>query len=471
MISFIKRCVEPKMIEEDNRRQEFILNVLLVSAVFLLISAILSSGVTLFFISDAASRQNNAFSFGVLFGILSFFIFLYILSRKGFFRLASYLLLGTFFLLAVYMSYRWGVEIQVALLFYVMIIVMSGVLIRARFAFFVTIISFVVLEIINYFQNNNFIQPNRYWITESWKSTDVFVTSILFAIIATVSWLSNREIEKSLVRARKSEAELKKERDLLEIKVEERTKELKETQTEKMTQMYRFAEFGRLSSGLFHDLINPLNAVSLNMEKVRSQNGNGNAVAETKVYLDEAIQASKKMENFVSTVRKQIVKQGDMILFSLEEEIKQVIDMLSHKALKADVKIVFSSLSNNGVQTFGDAIRFNQVVLNLIANAIDAYDNVSVPENKDRKVLVSLREENNIIILSVEDFGAGILEENMSKIFEPFFTTKGGNGIGIGLSMVKRIVEKDFNGGLVVKSKAGQGATFTIKFPKIKSYE
>jgi signal transduction histidine kinase len=135
---------------------------------------------------------------------------------------------------------------------------------------------------------------------------------------------------------------------------------------------------------------------------------------------------------------------------------------LSHKAQKAHVSLRFSAAQT--ITVFGDAAKFNQVILNLIANAIEAY----FPADQDdsgRDVNVSLGKDEEMILLSIKDFGMGIAPENMEKIFEPFFTTKTqGQGIGIGLSLSKRIVEKDFGGAISVTSRVGEGTLFVIQF-------
>lgn len=234
-----------------------------------------------------------------------------------------------------------------------------------------------------------------------------------------------------------------------------------------MAQLYRFAEFGRLSAGLFHDLINPLSAVSLNMQKVKSSQNQGNEIAETKIYLDNAIAAAKRMEDFVIAVRKQLSRQESQEFFFLKEEIKHAIAVLSHKAQKAGVAIRF--LSESDVKIFGDAIKFNQVILNLIANAIESYPEARANSSLC-EVIIDLHEENEQVFISVADTGRGIAEGNQEKIFEPFFTTKqASQGVGIGLSMVKRIVEKDFGGSVDVADNQGHGTVFTIKFPKQKN--
>jgi signal transduction histidine kinase len=175
------------------------------------------------------------------------------------------------------------------------------------------------------------------------------------------------------------------------------------------------------------------------------------------------------MEDFVIAVRRQILKNGNRSLFSAADELKQVIDVLSYKAVKENIKIIFSPLRNDSVEVFGDAIKFNQIALNLIANAIDSYLENKKPDGgshlKNREVIVSLSREKETIVLTVRDHGSGIPKENLNKIFEPFFTTKQ-SGMGIGLSMVKRIVEKDFNGTVKVASEANKGATFTVIIPQ-----
>jgi signal transduction histidine kinase len=314
------------------------------------------------------------------------------------------------------------------------------------------------------------VPVDRTWTLEFWEAPDVFVAAIIFMIIAIVSWLANREIERSLLRARASEKELKYERDMLETRVEERTKELKEMQSEKIHQLSRFAEFGRLSTGLFHDLINPLNAVSLNMEKLKhGQEGEcaakGTSVAGASEYVEKAVRASKKLEDLVAAVRRQLTRKEHEIAFVPKQEILDVIDLLAHKAQKACVEVRFSSETNMWME--GDAIKFNQIALNLVGNAVDAYTNIKKDlNNAKREVRIRLRENDDNVELSVQDFGVGISENCLKKIFEPFYTTKhDGKGIGIGLSMTKYIVEDDFHGSIVVKSSAGEGTEFVVLLP------
>jgi signal transduction histidine kinase len=443
--------------DEDAARRERILNTLLLSCGGLFVASFLISFYQYF------TLQQYRGLYPVFFLLIIFWLgFLYWLPRTGKLKIASYLFLGSFALLPTYAIYHWGADVVAGLLFYILVIVMSGILLGSRGGLISTGFAILFLNVVTYLQVSKIFNPISYWKTKPFNLSDTFAVSIIFSIIAIVSWLSSHEVEKSLARARKSEADLKDERDSLEVKVEQRTKELKEVQAEKMAQLYRFAEFGRISSGLFHDLINPLNAVSLNLGKTDG------TPEETKQYVSNAVRAAKKLEDLVVAVRKQLAREETKALFLADEEIGHVIEVLSHKAQQANVELRF--IPRSDIKMFGDAIKFNQVVLNLVANGIDACMPPTaelVPVSSgDRWVEVSIIEEPETIIMIVEDNGVGIPEQHIDKIFEPFFTTKiKGQGIGIGLSMAKRIVEKDFGGLLTAKSEAGRGASFKVSLP------
>lgn len=456
-IHFLFKLVNPKSISEDSQRREFILNILLLGTLVFTLLAI--GRFILDFIEDG--ELYNKASPIILSIILSVFFSLYALSRKGYFVISSYIFIGIFFISATYTIYTWGIDLPQGLLTFVLVIIMSGILINTYFAFFVTLSSSFVLILFGYLQNQLIISPNLYWKKEMLGVDDATTFAFTFLIIAIVSWLSNREIEKSLKRARKSEIELKKERDLLEIRVKKRTQELKEVQEEKMVQIYRFAEFGRIASGIFHDLVNPLTAVGLNIEHLRKKyHGNDKKIDADLEKLESGI---KQVKGFTKAAGRQIQNQEINIVFSLADEILLVLQMLSYKARKENVQLKFSP-PNALIQMYGNPIKFYRFVTGLISNAIDAYEDM---ENTNKKsVVITLSQENRVIRITVSDSGCGIKYKNLAKIFEPLFTTKGAEkGIGIGLSICKEIVEKDFDGKISVKSEKYIKTIFTIILP------
>jgi two-component system nitrogen regulation sensor histidine kinase NtrY len=106
-----------------------------------------------------------------------------------------------------------------------------------------------------------------------------------------------------------------------------------------------------------------------------------------------------------------------------------------------------------------DRTQLIRVVTNLVKNAIQASD-----PGRENKIVVSVKHDDKKIYLTVSDNGTGVLAEHQRKIFEPKFTTKN-SGMGLGLAMVKQIVE-NFNGTIHMKTIYGEGTTFTVTLPR-----
>ncbi len=454
---FYDKFLKPKSRNDDLKRKEFILNILLGSIIFLL-------GIFSFFIVGRYLEEKGNFN-GIplvyFFSILGFFIILYLLSRCRLFVLSSYFFIGVLFLSITGGVYYWGIDLPQVLLSYALVIVMSGVLVDTAFAFFITLAISVSLIVIGYLQINNIIFVNSYWRYEFATMSNAIEFSITLLVIAVVSWLSNREIEKSLKRAKRSEKELKEERDSLEIKVEKRTKELQKAQIEKVRQLYRFAEFGRLSSGLFHDLSNHLTALFLNLEMADPKKQK--EAGKTKEYLEEARIIMNQTEDFIEAMQKQLRREGNLKVFSLNKEIEHVIQIFGYKMNQEKIRLEF--VAESEVIMFGSLIGFNQIVTNLLSNAVDACSRVD-EARESRFIEIRIGQTKEKAILIVKDSGCGIKKELNEKIFDPFFTTKEiGKGTGIGLSSTKKIVEKDFGGVIHFKSQVGEGTVFTVELP------
>lgn len=446
-----KLFIKPRSTDEDSRRRESILNYLLVGTLILTTTASMRVVIDYLKYGEAyhgAPPYLLFFAFSIFFG-------LYVLSRIRFYRLAAYIFILLYFSLATYTIYKWGVGPPQGLLIYALVIVAASVLVGTRLAIVVTIGIDIVLIGLTYLYQIGRVHPDTYWANSVGKMEDTIVYVVTLGVILIVSWLSNREIERSLNRAHASELALKEERDLLEVKVEERTRELRKAQQEEILQLYRFAELGKMTSSLIHDLVNPLTTVSLNLEQLGGK--------QKPDIVKRAKDAAKRMENFIETARLQVHQQRTHSFFMADQIISQAIEDTIARAKANNVAVDF--IAKATVEIYGNPARFHQVILNLLCNAIDSYESKVIKGNK-RDVTIELYKDKRTAYITVRDLGRGIPEEIRAKIFEPFFSTKSKDrGLGLGLSITKDIFEKDFSGTITVATQEGKGTSFLLSFP------
>lgn len=277
-----------------------------------------------------------------------------------------------------------------------------------------------------------------------------FVSMLLLAICAS---------KKKIFHLKSAKKDLKNHNEALVLKVEEKNQEINKMELDKISQLYRLAEFGKLSAGIFHDLINPLTAISLNLEQINCTENI--FLGSAREHLKQAIAASSKMEALISSIRKSICQQKEERLFSPISEIENTLKLLRYQANKEHIQIKLKS--ENNIAIYGDVLKFNQILSNLILNSIDACKELST---KCRKIIkINVKRGERALIIRVSDNGKGILESDIKKIFKPFFTTKSVDGLGLGLAFTKTLVEKNFKGSITVYSKPNKITIFIIKIP------
>jgi len=443
--TFFNLLIKPIQENEDDRRHEFILNtILIVSIAFISI-------LDLRILIDAIIYKEKYHGVSVLWFSMLLFLFVGLLfaSRKGLLKISSFGILVLYTLGTTYTAWVWGFDIPSVILGYILIIAISSILISVRFSLIITLFLSLSIITIGYYQISVH-KPIHEWRDTSPDIEDTFEYALVLGIISFLYWLSNREIEKGLIRARISEKELIQERDNLKEALKE------------ITNLYRFAEFGKVSAGAFHDLINPLTAINLLINEL-NQNINSK-IPEIHEYLGRAVSASKRMQSFINALRKQLCSDTHKHSFDPRKEIDEALLFLSYKIkkIKCEIKRDFEE---NEFELFGNPLAFYQIITNLISNAVDACEEMS--EGK-RCIEINIPPIKTDFIIKIKDSGHGIKPELLSHIFEPFFTTKSsenGGGLGIGLSTVKRIIEKDFNGTISVSNNEELGTIFTIIIP------
>lgn len=222
---------------------------------------------------------------------------------------------------------------------------------------------------------------------------------------------------------------------------------------DRLRELQRLAELGRLSANLLHEISNPLTAAILYLEQFEDQKSASIRHARRNIQL---------LQRYVDAARQQVRQESQPANFYVRPQLDQVKRVLRPLAKRSNVKLRIEQSAN--YQLFGDSVKFQQIVTNLVVNAIDAY-NSDLVISLERIVQVRLSCNQQWLILQVTDWGRGITSRQLPKLFEPFYTTKSrhGNGLGIGLTMVKRYVENDFSGSISMTSSLRKGTQCNVK--------
>ena len=238
--------------------------------------------------------------------------------------------------------------------------------------------------------------------------------------------------------------------------------ELKARQ-QQLLQSRKMAAVGTLTSGVAHELNNPLNNISLTVETLLDDFEDSDDEQKKKLLADiftQVQRASATVRNLLDFTRKDHpVFTPVSIPDLLQASLKLVGNELALARVEATVDVPAGLPRVNG-----NPRNLEQVFLNLFLNAMEAM-------SEGGTLSVTATRRDDFVRVAVRDTGSGIPPEQLDKVFEPFFTTKeAGEGTGLGLSVSYSIVEKH-GGRLEVESQPGQGATFTVALPALEEGE
>ncbi|MDE1975262.1 MAG: GHKL domain-containing protein [Patescibacteria group bacterium] len=442
-------------LDEDRRRKGYLLNSILVISISLF--SLLGIVVIWNYMTMDAYEGMRPEIFASL---VIFCIAIYAISRTGHIRTASYLLISFYAVGTIYAGWIWGASLPGTMFGVAMVIVTTGIFMGPVAGAVASALIVVIFAMLGIHEEDILLIPD--WKSTAVNDTDILTYSAGFLFIGFIAWLSSKEIKGSLDRALKSEKALREERDNLEKRISERTASLIEAERQKMAGLENAARFGELSKGLFHDLMNPLTAISARMQSTGFADDSDKIEIGRSV--DAAVSASKRMGQFMESVRHCMGYGGgdpDNSTADMREEAAAAKDILGYQARRKDIAIDISAI---GPQLLAiDPIRLNQVFLNLISNAIEAFPDKPDPE-KDRVIAVSTEATEDSLLITVKDNGPGMQADAIGKVFDAGYSSRPG-GTGIGLATVKTIVEDELHGSIKLESRPGNGASFMISVP------
>jgi signal transduction histidine kinase len=216
----------------------------------------------------------------------------------------------------------------------------------------------------------------------------------------------------------------------------------------------RLSAISRLSSGVAHEIKNPLNAILLRLDllKVRLGDVDEELSQELEILSKEVLRLNRVVTTFLDFSRPVEVHFEDVDLAALAREVTELV-----RPQAAVAKIEVESDAVGPAEMRGDPDLLKQAILNLVTNAVEAMS------QSGGKLRVSVNREGSKWILQVADTGPGIPENLRAKVFQLYFTSKA-KGSGIGLAMTYRAAQLH-NGTITFTSESGAGTTFRLEFP------
>lgn len=252
----------------------------------------------------------------------------------------------------------------------------------------------------------------------------------------------------------KAHADLKTWADSLEQKVEERSLEIRQMQTQ-LHRSEKLASLGNLVAGIAHEINNPLSGIMLYASLVDSDPRlNPVLKPDLERVISECRRCADIVKQLLEFSREAVPHKGVVSLNSL---LDKVISLLQHQPSFQNI-VITRSYDHGLNDVYVDASQMQQVFVNLFINASHA-----MPSGGSIEVATSRSDDGAFARVEIRDSGCGISEEDLQRIFDPFFTTKA-EGTGLGLSISYGFVQNNA-GRIEVQSTVGAGTTFTILLP------
>jgi len=280
-----------------------------------------------------------------------------------------------------------------------------------------------------------------------------------FAIIlALMFWQTSRKTASRMVFFQRESAELRQLNRRLQQEIAEREKVEKTLEVAEQTllQSSKLAALGEMSAAVSHELNQPLAAMKTYLAGAR--------LLLQRKRADEALTSFQRIDDLIERMGaitrqlKSYARKGSEAFEAVDTKaaVSSALSMMEPQLKVRDVSIQ-RTLPDDTVLIFGDRLRLEQVIINLLRNALDATKSVKDPQIK---IILAV---GDIVTLTVRDNGQGI--DDLDALFEPFYTTKQpGDGVGLGLAISSGIVN-DLGGRLIARNGVDGGAVFEVQLP------
>ena len=241
----------------------------------------------------------------------------------------------------------------------------------------------------------------------------------------------------------------------LEEKVNKRTEELVAVQTQ-MAQSEKLASIGRLAAGVAHEINNPLGGIlTFSMLALEECDDDHPLKPSLEVIVKQTLRCRETVKGLLDFARQSSATPS---ITEVNTVVDKTLLLLENQTMFQNIRTV-RKFDQNLPNVLIDAGQLQQVVMNIVINAVDAME-----ESGTLTIETCDAPQTQEILIRISDTGKGIPDDVLPLIFEPFFTTKKvGKGTGLGLAIVHGIVTRA--GGTIEVSSSSQGAIFTVRLP------
>jgi signal transduction histidine kinase len=231
-----------------------------------------------------------------------------------------------------------------------------------------------------------------------------------------------------------------------------------------LARVVRFSTAGELTASIAHEINQPLGAILTNAETADAiLNSPSPDIVELKDIVKDILRDDRRAAEVIRRMRSLLTKAPfELKNLDLNDIVRETAELLTALAVSRKVELT-ASTTQNSLPILADVIQLQQVILNLVANGIDA-----MKDTPAEKRIISIRTSRveNFAQLSVSDRGSGIPEDKLKEIFEPFYTSKSG-GMGMGLSIARTIIEVH-SGRIWAENRDHGGASFRIRLSLVQ---
>lgn len=411
-----------KAYSHDRKKKSYFLNLInfvLMACILLIILVGLSNrSIFGYLISDSALFY--------LFLIYLFLNLVFILIKKNFLFLATFLIITVLIFIFLKINLTLGVDFYIASIICPLIILIGAILVSLKCSIFIYIFISSMLLLIFFLQTNDYIISDSSWKMSSPSFLNTLLMLIFYFLMTMIFCYLIKDFELKL-------------------------KKIKETHLEKLIKMVPLLNLGKLAVGLTNEIRIELTIISLVLQNAKIN----------KRDIDNLDLASKAVDQIDQLSRLAYCEFFDEIepeVFDLNLELKYLLSLFKNKSKKEGIRIIFQP--NKEYQLHADRLKIDLILINLILNAIDSYENI---KNDEKNIFIKFIKKPRNLLIKIKDYGRGIEEQDLSLIFNPYFTSKNkSKSLGLGLYVSQSLMLGAYETKIKVESVLNQGSTFTL---------